>query len=148
MEKNRAGNGLIPGHRAGRGGGAGPAGLGRMHQLSGREDCARSLLEQLTAEGCRAMMVQADVSQRDQVEAMVRRVEETFGPVSLLVNNAGVAGQALFQDISEELWRRYFSVNVDGAFHHHPGGAAPDAPPARRLHREHLLHLGPAGRQL
>jgi len=82
-----------------------------------REDCARSLLEQLTAEGCRAMMVQADVSQRDQVEAMVRRVEETFGPVSLLVNNAGVAGQALFQDISEELWRRYFSVNVDGAFH-------------------------------
>ena len=82
-----------------------------------REDCARSLLEQLTAEGCRAMMVRADVSQRDQVEAMVRRVEETFGPVSLLVNNAGVAGQALFQDISEELWRRYFSVNVDGAFH-------------------------------
>ena len=82
-----------------------------------REDCARSLLEQLTAEGCRAMMVRADVSQRDQVEAMVRQVEDTFGPVSLLVNNAGVAGQALFQDISEELWHRYFSVNVDGAFH-------------------------------
>ena len=57
-----------------------------------REDCARSLLEQLTAEGCRAMMVQADVSQQDQVTAMVRQVEETFGPVSLLVNNAGVAG--------------------------------------------------------
>ena len=82
-----------------------------------REDCARSLLEQLTAEGCRAMMVQADVSQRDQVEAMVRRVEDTFGPVSLLVNNAGVAGQALFQDITDELWHRYFSVNVDGAYH-------------------------------
>ena len=82
-----------------------------------REDCARSLLEQLTAEGCRAMMVRADVSQRDQVEAMVRRVEDTFGPVSLLVNNAGVAGQALFQDITPELWHRYFSVNVDGAFH-------------------------------
>ena len=63
------------------------------------------------------MMVQADVSQRDQVEAMVRRVEDTFGPVSLLVNNAGVAGQALFQDITPELWHRYFSVNVDGAFH-------------------------------
>ena len=82
-----------------------------------RENCARSLLEQLTAEGCRAMMVRADVSQRDQVEAMVRRVEDTFGPVSLLVNNAGVAGQALFQDITDELWHRYFSVNVDGAFH-------------------------------
>jgi len=33
------------------------------------------------------------------------------------LNNAGVAGQALFQDITPELWHRYFSVNVDGAFH-------------------------------
>ena len=48
---------------------------------------------------------------------MAHRVEDTLGPVSLLVNNAGVAGQALFQDITDELWHRYFSVNVDGAFH-------------------------------
>ena len=48
---------------------------------------------------------------------MVRRVEGELGPVSLLVNNAGVAGQALFQDITDALWHRYFSVNVDGAFH-------------------------------
>ena len=101
-----------------------------------REDCARSLLEQLTAEGCRAMMVQADVSQQDQVTAMVRQVKETFGPVSLLVNNAGVAGQAL---LLRQCGRRV---------PHHPGGAAPHAPPARRLHREHFLHLGSAGRQL
>ena len=55
---------------------------------------------------------------------MVRQVEDAFGPVSLLVNNAGVAGQALFQDITDELWHRYFSVNVDGAVPRHPGGAA------------------------
>ena len=48
---------------------------------------------------------------------MVHRVEEAFGSVSLLVNNAGVAGQALFQDVTEEMWRRYFGVNIDGAFH-------------------------------
>ena len=94
------------------------------------------------------MMVQADVSQRDQVEAMVRRVEDTFGPVSLLVNNAGVAGQALFQDISEELWRRYFSVNVDGAFHTIQAVLPHMLHQHAGLHREHLLHLGPAGRQL
>ncbi|MBQ9392861.1 MAG: 3-oxoacyl-ACP reductase FabG [Oscillospiraceae bacterium] len=82
-----------------------------------REDCARSLVSELTAAGCRAMAVQADVSDRAQVNEMVRRVEESFGPVSLLVNNAGVAGQSLFQDVSDEMWRRYFSVNVDGAFH-------------------------------
>ena len=82
-----------------------------------RRDCAESLAEELRAEGCRCMVVQADVSDRAQVNAMVRQVEESFGPVSLLVNNAGVAGQALFQDITDQLWRRYFSVNVDGAFH-------------------------------
>ena len=82
-----------------------------------REDCARSLVEQLTGEGCRVMAVQADVACREQVNTMVRQVEDAFGPVALLVNNAGVAGQALFQDITLELWHRYFSVNVDGAFH-------------------------------
>ncbi len=82
-----------------------------------RKDCAESLAAALAAEGCRCMTVQADVSDRAQVNHMVRRVEETFGPVSLLVNNAGVAGQALFQDVTDELWHRYFSVNVDGAFH-------------------------------
>ena len=82
-----------------------------------REDCARSLMEQLTGEGCRVMAVQADVACREQVNTMVRQVEDAFGPVALLVNNAGVAGQALFQDITDELWHRYFSVNVDGAYH-------------------------------
>ena len=82
-----------------------------------RQDCAEALAAELTAAGCRVMTVQADVSQRQQVNDMVHRVEDTFGPVSLLVNNAGVAGQALFQDITDELWHRYFSVNVDGAFH-------------------------------
>ena len=48
---------------------------------------------------------------------LARQGEEAFGPVALLVNNAGVAGQALFQDITDELWHRYFSVNVDGAYH-------------------------------
>lgn len=65
----------------------------------------------------RAAAFQADVADRAQVEDMVGRVEDTFGPVSLLVNNAGVAGQALFQDVTEEMWRRYFGVNIDGAFH-------------------------------
>ena len=82
-----------------------------------RQDCADSLVAELAAEGLRAAAFRADVADRAQVEDMVRRVEDTFGPVSLLVNNAGVAGQALFQDVTEEMWRRYFGVNIDGAFH-------------------------------
>lgn len=82
-----------------------------------RRDCAESLAAQLTAEGCRVMVCQADVADREAVGAMVQRIEETFGPVSLVVNNAGIAGQCLFQDVTPEMWRRYFGVNIDGAYH-------------------------------
>jgi len=63
------------------------------------------------------MTVQADVADGAAVKQMVRCVEETLGPVSLLVNNAGIAGQSLFQDVTEEQWRRFFAVNVDGVYH-------------------------------
>ena len=80
-----------------------------------RQDKAEELVAQLEREGCRALTVQADVSKRDEVNAMVKRVEEAFGPISVLVNNAGVAGQALFQDVTDALWERYFAVNLNGA---------------------------------
>ena len=80
-----------------------------------RRDKAEELAAQLAREGCRALAVQADVSKRDEVNAMVKTVEEAFGPISVLVNNAGVAGQALFQDVTDALWERYFAVNLNGA---------------------------------
>ena len=80
-----------------------------------RQDAAQQLVQQLRDLGCQAIAVQADVSVRAEVDAMLARCQETLGPVSLLVNNAGVAGQALFQDVTDELWNRYFSVNLNGA---------------------------------
>ena len=82
-----------------------------------RKDCAETLADELTREGLQAIAVQADVSDHRQVDALVRQTEDAFGPVSLLVNNAGMAGQSLFQDVSDELWHRFFRVNVDAAFY-------------------------------
>lgn len=82
-----------------------------------RRDKAEELVAELTGAGCAAMAVQADVADRAAVNDMVRRVEETFGGVTLLVNNAGIAGQALFQDVTDEMWERYFAVNLNGARH-------------------------------
>lgn len=82
-----------------------------------RQDKAEELEQLLSAEGCRVMSCRADVADRQQVNAMVAAVKERFGPVTLLVNNAGVAGQALFQDITDEMWERYFDVNLKGSFH-------------------------------
>ena len=80
-----------------------------------RMDLARALAEELRAAGHAAIAVQADVADRQAVNAMVRTAQEALGPVELLVNNAGVAGQALFQDVTDEMWDRYFSVNLNGA---------------------------------
>ena len=59
------------------------------------------------------MAICADVSDGQAVEAMFEKIE----PVDLLVNNAGVSEQSMFQDVSDEMWHRYFAVNVDGAFY-------------------------------
>ena len=66
---------------------------------------------------CRAISVQADVANAQAVRAMVADVEDRLGPVSLLVNNAGLSWTGLFQDTAYDAWRRLFTVNVDGAYH-------------------------------
>lgn len=87
-----------------------------INYLQAREQ-AEQLAEELRAQGHAAMAVQADVADRAAVTAAIARVEDAFGPVSVLVNNAGIAEQHQFQDITEDFWRRLFAVNVDGAFH-------------------------------
>jgi len=82
-----------------------------------RRDKAEELVALLRAEGREALAVQADVAVRAEVDAMVKAVEDAFGAVTLLVNNAGVAGQALFQDVTDEMWDRYFAVNLNGMRH-------------------------------
>ena len=81
-----------------------------------RRDKAEELVKELEAEGREAMCFQADVADSGAVNAMVKAVEERFGPVTLLVNNAGIAKQCLFQDMSHEYWKRIFDVNLNGTF--------------------------------
>ena len=63
------------------------------------------------------IVCQADVADRQAVEAMVARTEKELGPVTLLVNNAGIARQQQFQDIDFATWQRLYAVNVNGNFH-------------------------------
>ena len=81
-----------------------------------RQDKAEELCKKLLDEGLEAMCFRADVSDRAAVHEMVEAVRRRFGEVTLLVNNAGIARQLQFQDISEEYWRRIFDVNLNGAF--------------------------------
>lgn len=58
----------------------------------------------------------ADVSSSQQVDEMFSAVEESLGCVDVLVNNAGIAQQSLFTDITDEMWQKMLGVNLTGAF--------------------------------
>lgn len=81
-----------------------------------REDKAQELVDTLRSNGCETMWYKADVSDSTAVKQMVAAIEEKLGAVTLLVNNAGIAKQCLFQDMTEDYWRHIFDVNLNGAF--------------------------------
>src|SRR3984893_8830167 len=66
--------------------------------------------------GRRALAIQADVSQSDQVKRMVAQVERELGAVNILVNNAGMARQIKLEDIAEADWEEHINVNLKSAF--------------------------------
>lgn len=78
-------------------------------------DGAEKLERELTEIGCRAVCCRADVSDREQVNAMLGFAESRLGRAELVVNNAGVAFTGLFQDTDDETWRRILDVNLNGA---------------------------------
>ena len=81
-----------------------------------RVDKAAELCEKLCARGFEAIWRQADVADMDAVRKMVEDTQRELGQITLLVNNAGIARQELFQDISPELWKRIFDVNLGGCY--------------------------------
>lgn len=76
---------------------------------------AELLAEELRAGGGRAVAVGGDIADRQAVAELAEAVTTALGPVDLLVNNAGIAQQTLFQDMDDEAWARMFAVNVGGA---------------------------------
>lgn len=85
-----------------------------VNYLQHRE-AAESLVSQLQEMGREAIAVQADVADSRAVEDMVRQTEDALGPVTLLVNNAGISWYGLFQDTDDSTWDRVLAVNLTGA---------------------------------
>ncbi|MBQ9413677.1 MAG: SDR family oxidoreductase [Clostridia bacterium] len=81
------------------------------------EAAAEETAQILQALGADGMLCQADVTDEAAVREMVAAVEARYGHIDLLVNNAGIAEQALFTDLSAARWKRMLDVHVNGAFY-------------------------------
>ena len=71
----------------------------------------------ITERGGEALTVQADVSDLEQVKAMLDKIQDGWGPVDILVNNAGIIDDSLLVRMSDEAWGRVIDTNLNGTFY-------------------------------
>lgn len=96
---------------------AGVAGMVVNYRKSSQE--AEALAAEIERGGVKALAVQADVQSDAQVRAMMRTVEDGFGRLDVVVNNAGVTHWVKLADLeglSDPIWDDILDVNVKGAF--------------------------------
>jgi 3-oxoacyl-[acyl-carrier protein] reductase len=80
------------------------------------EEGAAGVVAAIEQNGGQALAVQGDVSDPDAPESIFKQLEERFGPVLVLVNNAGVRADGLSPQIADEDWERVIDTNLSGAF--------------------------------
>ncbi len=79
-------------------------------------DDATKVANEILGAGGKALPLQASITDRGQVKAAAARLRETFGPVTILVNNAGITGIAPFEELTDAQWDKMMEVNLKGTF--------------------------------
>lgn len=79
-------------------------------------EAAQALGEEIRELGSQALVVQADVTDYDQVTAMIKQTIETFGKIDILVNNAGITRDRTLKNMSRNNWDEVINVNLGSVF--------------------------------
>jgi len=77
---------------------------------------AEKVAGEIIRSGGRAVSLQADVSDKQQISAAVATMRAAQGPITVLVNNAAIEGFCPFGDISEDSWDRVIDVNLKSVY--------------------------------
>lgn len=81
-----------------------------------QKDAAAKVAEQVRSKGRRSEVIEADVSNPEQVEKLVKGAVSALGGVDIVVNNAGFAGTRNIDEMSIEEWDRMLAVHTRGVF--------------------------------
>ena len=82
----------------------------------GRANNASQVASAIERDNGEAVIIQADVSKRQDVERMVAETVSKLGPIDVLVNNAGIEHEDPFLQKTEDEWDRVIAVNLKGPF--------------------------------
>ncbi len=81
-----------------------------------RRDKVEAVAREIIAAGGEALAVECDVTDKVSVERAVRAVEERFGRLHVIINNAGAVHVGSVEETSDDDWNRVISVNLNGTF--------------------------------
>lgn len=96
--------------------GLGRAGADVVVNYVADQESAEAVVREITSFGVRAAAYEADVSQEDQVVAMVDRMVREFGTIDIMVANAGLQRDAPFTEMTLAQWQKVLDVNLTGQF--------------------------------
>ncbi|MBP3400681.1 MAG: 3-oxoacyl-[Selenomonadales bacterium] len=84
---------------------------------AGNQAAAEEVKQIIEQNGGEAILVQADISNAESVDAMVAAVMEAFGRIDILVNNAGITRDTLLMRMKEADWNAVIQTNLTGVFY-------------------------------
>lgn len=106
-----------------------------------RIDRLEKLVADIKAEGGSALAVKLDVTQLDDMKKFVEQAEATFGPLDVLVNNAGIMPLSAFQALKIDEWNQTIDVNIRGVLH----GIAAALPGMKARGAGHFINVSSIG---
>ncbi|WP_327124729.1 3-hydroxybutyrate dehydrogenase [Nitrincola sp. A-D6] len=88
-----------------------------LHGLESQQEGDKLATSFHSQHGVEAIYVQADISDPDNIAAMMSQIATQVGPVTILVNNAGIQHTAPLEDFPPQKWDQILAVNLSAAFH-------------------------------
>lgn len=80
-------------------------------------EAADAVAEKITAAGGKANVYQADIASADDISAMVEKIQTELGPITILVNNAGITRDRPFGAMSYDDWSAVINTNLNSVYH-------------------------------
>src|SRR4029434_9789753 len=80
------------------------------------ETPAKQLVKEIEEMGRKALLIQGDVGNYDDACQMAQEITSGFGPLDILINNAGVTSDRSFSKMDQAAWRKVMTTNLDGVF--------------------------------